>query len=160
MSETPATKPGSLRRRLYAVGERFFPLWTLRWELRQFNRAYRKAIREANSLSAKRELETEEHALSQEIIGPIKEIRTRRVLRQAEDEFIDYRSFTTDDDWVQGQFGHMYLSEKALAAINRSVRDAKRAKVEFWVKVIGAVIGTLTGLIGTIIGLVAVLRKK
>ena len=44
------------------LGERFFPLWTLRWELRQFNRAYRKAIREANSLSAKRELEAEEHA--------------------------------------------------------------------------------------------------
>jgi hypothetical protein len=62
MSETPATKPRSLRRRLYAVGERFFPLWTLRWELRQFNRVYRKAIREANSLSAKRELEAEEHA--------------------------------------------------------------------------------------------------
>src|ERR1017187_6355658 len=117
MSETPSNlRPKSFKRHLLDVGERCFPLWTLRWELRQFNSTYRKAIREASGLGAKRDLEEEEYYLSEEYTGAIQEIRTRRVLRQAENEFIDYRSLTTADDWVEGKFGHRYLTERALAA--------------------------------------------
>jgi hypothetical protein len=161
MSETPAKlRPKTLRRRLLAIGERLFPLWTLRWELRQFDRTYRKAIREAEGRSAKRDLEEQAQFEVQEITGEIDEIRTHRALRQAANEFIDCGPLMTEDDWVQGSFGNRFLNEKALAAINRSVRDAKRAKWEFRVKIIGGVIGTLTGLVGAAIGLVAVWKKK
>jgi hypothetical protein len=150
MSETSANslKPKTLQRRLFDVGERFFPLWALRWELQGFDRNYRKAIREADGPSAKRDLEQEAQFMVQEITGAIDEIRTHRALRQAADEFIDCGPLTTEEDWVEGSFGNRFLNEKALAAINRSVRDAKRAKWEFRVKVIGGVIGILTGLVG------------
>jgi hypothetical protein len=82
MSEAPAkSQPRGLSRRVVAVAERLFPLWTLRWRLRRFNRAYDKAIREANSPSSKDNLESEAYGLSEEFTGPVREIRTRRVLR-------------------------------------------------------------------------------
>ena len=161
MTETPGKLPAkTVRRRLLAVGERLFPLRTLRWELRQFDRTYRKAIREAEGASAKRDLEEQAQFEVQEITGAIDEIRSHRALRQAADEFIDCGSLMTEDDWVHGSFGNRFLKEKTLAAVNRSVRDAKRAKWEFRIKVIGGVIGTLTGLVGAAIGLVAVWKRK
>jgi hypothetical protein len=67
---------------------------------------------------------------------------------------------TSNLEWESDQYANHWLSDGAQSKLNRLVVEEKRKNWEFRLKVVGGVVGALTGLAGTLIGLVAIWRKK
>jgi hypothetical protein len=62
--------------------------------------------------------------------------------------------------WERDQYANHWLDDASQAKLNRIVVEEARKTWEFRLKIIGGIVGALTGLAGTLIGLIAIWRKK
>ena len=54
---------------------------------------------------------------------------------------------------------NIYLTELGKASVSKLIRDEKRKNIEWWLRVVGALIVLITGLLGALIGVLAFLKK-
>src|SRR5258706_4929104 len=72
---------------------------------------------------------------------------------------IEYPTKEEKPDWWISDETESWLSEKGLIRLNNLVKAERRKNIEWWVKIVTPLIGSLISLLGLIIALITILRN-
>jgi len=118
--------------------------------------AFDSDIANEKNLNARNNIASQRYYEASEYWGALAEYRTHRLLERARRLYI----LPGEGKWETDGYANRYLDDDSLAKVYQLVVEANRKTWDFRLKVVGVVIGSLTGLIGTLIGLVAIWKKK
>jgi hypothetical protein len=141
-----------------------FPVWYCNHWLNWLHRQYERDRKQAQTQAEKEALWSQEQFEAAEYFGERETVRTRRLVAKARRLHISVEDLpipsNQESHWQEGDFGHRYLSDRSQAAMYRAIWQARKEYWDFWLKITGAIIAALTGLVGATIGLLAFLTKK
>lgn len=108
--------------------------------------------------------EKQEHDVDQEWTNEIEDyqdslgaLKTKRLLKLANKWEVEIPA----DAWVSNRYENTrYIYAGAQVKLRRSIRDARRESVKWWVLLLTPIVSALTGLAGALIGLLGYLLKK
>jgi hypothetical protein len=142
--------------RLLGHFRRVFPVWSLQRQALVIEQAFDSAYKAAGSWEERQGILQQRDYEASEYWNAVTAFRSRKLVNRAEKLYID----TSNLEWERDQYANHWLCDGAQSKLNRLVVEEERKAWEFRLKVIGGVVGALTGLAGTLIGLVAIWRKK
>ncbi len=118
--------------------------------------AFDSDMANAKDSEARQVIGSDRYHEASEYWGALAEHRTNQLLERARQMYIVPEGI----EWITDGYANRYLDDASLSKLNKLVVEETRKTWEFRLKVIGGVIGVLTGLVGAIIGLVAIWKKK
>ena|SRR5437867_1707038 len=142
--------------RLLNCFRRIFPEWTMRRQALVIEHAFDSDLAKEKNYAARVDLTHQRDHEASEYWGALAEFRSRQLVNEAQKVYIPLDGM----EWETDQYANRYLDSQSQSKLSKLVVEETRKTWEFRLKVIGGVIGALTGLVGTIIGLVAVWKKK
>ncbi len=143
------------RLRLLNYFREICPAWVLTRQARIIERAFASDLMKAKDWVARESIARQCESEASEYWEALAELRSRRLINRAHRLYVS----TEGVEWITGNYAHRYLDNQSQTRLHKLVIEENRKTWEFRLKIIGATIGVLTGLVGTIIGLVAVWKK-
>jgi hypothetical protein len=142
--------------RLLSQLKKIAPAWAMRRQALVVEHAFDSDMEKAKNFEARQVVASGRYHEASEYWGALAEFRTQQLLERARKLYI----VPDGVEWITDGYANRYLDDASLSKLNKLVLEETRETWEFRLKVIGGVIGALTGLVGTVIGLVAVWKKK
>lgn len=132
-------------------------------ERRSLERQIEEINRRFQPRMAAAKTDQEEHHIDQEWVEAIEQyqvsmgvLKTKRLIKLANRWEVEIPSGA----WTNDRYENVrYIAPPHQIKLRRSIRDARREAVKWWVQLLTPIISVLTGLAGALIGLFTYLRK-